>query len=63
MGMLQGVISLTISVILIVNLFIVTVKAQNTTGWSASEVTIFGLLSLLSIVGLLYGVGNVFGIL
>ena len=63
MGMLQGVISLTISVILIVNLFIVTVKQQNISGWTSSEQTVFGLLSLLSIVGLLYGVGNVFGIL
>ena len=59
---IMGIISLAISVVVLANVFIFTVKNTSTTGWSASEVTMWGLLSLISIVGLVYGVMNVFGI-
>lgn len=63
MSFIKGIISLTVGVILLANVFIVTVNAQNTTGWSTSEIALWGLLTLLSIVGLVYGIANVFGIM
>ena len=63
MSMLRGIISLSIGVILLANVFIFTVKDTNTTGWSSSETSLWGLLTLMGIVGLLYGIGAVFGIL
>lgn len=62
MGFIDGIISLTVGVILISSVFITTVKNQNVTGWSATEVTLWGLLTLLGIVGVAYGVMRVFGI-
>ena len=59
---IMGIISLAISVVVLANVFIYTVKNTSTTGWSTSEITMWGLLSLISIVGLVYGVMNVFGI-
>jgi hypothetical protein len=59
---IMGIISLAISVVVLANVFIFTVKNTSTAGWSASEVTMWGLLSLISIVGLVYGVMQVFGI-
>lgn len=59
---IMGIISLSISVVVLANVFIYTVKNTSTSGWSASEVTMWGLLSLISIVGLVFGVMQVFGI-
>jgi hypothetical protein len=58
----MGIISLSISVVVLASVFIATVKNTSTTSWSTSEVTMWGLLSLIAIVGLLFGVMNVFGI-
>jgi hypothetical protein len=57
-----GIISLSIGVVVLANVFITTVKGTNTTTWTTSEITMFGLLTLVGIVGLLYGVLNLFGI-
>ena len=57
-----GILSLTIGVILLANVFISTVKATNTTSWSTSEVALWGILTLVGIAGMAYGVMNVFGI-
>jgi hypothetical protein len=57
-----GIISLSIGVVVLANVFITTVKGTNTTGWTTSETTMFGLLTLVGVVGLLYGVLNLFGI-
>jgi len=59
---IMGIISLSISVVVLSSVFIYTVKNTSTTGWSTSEITMWGLLTLIAIVGLLYGVMNVFGI-
>lgn len=61
-GFVDGIISLTVGVILVATVFITTVKNQNTTGWSTTEVTLWGLLTLLGIIGIAYGVMRVFGI-
>lgn len=57
-----GILSLTIGVILLANVFIFVVKNTSTTGWSSSEIALWGLLTLVGIAGLLYGVLNVFGL-
>ena len=59
---IMGIISLTIGVVILASVFITTVKNQNTTGWDASEVALWGLITLVAIAGLLYGVLNVFGL-
>jgi hypothetical protein len=59
---IMGIISLTIGVVILANVFITTVKNQSTTDWSTAEVALWGLLTLVSIAGILYGVLNVFGL-
>jgi uncharacterized membrane protein HdeD (DUF308 family) len=68
-----GIISLTIGVVVMANVFITTVKGVNTTpacyynsslncNWSAAEVSLWGLLTIAGIAGIVYGVLNVFGL-
>jgi hypothetical protein len=57
-----GIINITIGAVILASVFITTIKATNTSTWSTSEVAMWGLLSLVGIVGLLYGVLQVFGI-
>ena len=57
-----GIISLTIGVVVLANVFITTVKGTNTTGWTAAEVALWGLLTIAGIAGIVYGVLNVFGL-
>lgn len=61
-GIFSGVISLVLSVILIATVVVPTVKGSNTSGWSTAETTVFGLVSLMSIFGLAYGAGAIFGL-
>jgi hypothetical protein len=61
-SMIAGIVSLTLSVVLIAGVYITTVKNQNTTGWTTSEVALWGLLSLAAIAGMVYGTLAVFGI-
>ena len=57
-----GIISLTIGVVVLANVFITTVKGVNTSTWSTAEVALWGLLSIAAIAGIVYGVLNVFGL-
>lgn len=59
---ITGIISLTLGVVILANVFIFTVKNTSTTGWTSAEVALWGLLSLVGIMGLIYGVLNVFGL-
>lgn len=59
---ISGIISLSISAVILASVFIFTIKNTSTDGWTSSEITMWGLLSLIAIVGMLYGVLNVFGI-
>jgi hypothetical protein len=61
-NMLSGIIFLAISVVVLVNVLIVTVKGTNTTGWTAGETSLFGVITLAAIAGLVYGVLQVFGL-
>ena len=57
-----GLISLTIGVIVLASVFITTVKNTNTSTFTTGEVALWGLLTLVAIAGMLYGVLNVFGL-
>jgi hypothetical protein len=59
---ISGIVSLALSVIILANVFINTVKTTNTSGWTSSEITLWGLLTLAAIIGIVFGVLNVFGI-
>jgi len=73
---ITGLISLTIGVVVLATVFISAVKGANTTNtpcynstgelatcaWSTGEVALWGLLTLVGIAGMLYGVLNVFGL-
>jgi len=58
-----GIIGLSIGVIMLASVFMTTVHNTNTTGWSTSEVAIWGVVGLAGVVGILYGALNVFGVL
>ncbi len=60
---ISGIISLSISVVVLANVFIFTVKNTTISTWTASEQAMWGLLTLVGIVGLVYGVMAVFGIM
>lgn len=59
----SGVLGLTLSAVLITTVLIPTFKDTNTSGWTASETTVFGLASLGAVFGLVYGVLSVFGVI
>ena len=60
-NMLGGVLSLVLSVILITEVVVPTVKNANTTSFSAAETAVYGLITLIAIFGLVYGTGAIFG--
>jgi hypothetical protein len=59
---IRAIIGLTIGVVVFASLYMTTIKNTSTTGWTAQEVTLWGLLSIVGIVGIVYAVLNVFGI-
>lgn len=62
MSLFRGIITMSIGVIMLANVFIFTVKNTSTTGWSGAEVAMWGILSLMGIIGLVYGIASVFGL-
>lgn len=57
-----SVIGLTLAVIVTTTVLIPQIKAVNTTSWSASEIALIGVTSLIAIMGLLYGIASGFGL-
>ena len=57
-----GVISLTIGIVVVANVLISTVKTTNTSTWTTAEVALYGLITLVSIAGIVYGAANIFGL-
>lgn len=57
-----GILNLTLGVVILSGVYISTVKATNTSGWTTSETALWGLLTLAGIAGLVYGVMSVFGL-
>jgi len=58
-----GIVTISIGAIMLANVFISTVKDTNTTGWTASETALWGVLTLAGIVGLVVGTLQLFGIM
>lgn len=62
MNFIGGIINITIGAVILASVFVTTIKSTNTTTWSTAEVSMWGLLTLVGIVGLVYGVLQVFGL-
>ena len=58
---IMGLISLTIGVVVLSGVFISTVKSTNTSTWTTAEIALWGLLTIVAIAGLVYGILTVFG--
>jgi len=60
---INGIIALSVGIILMANVFMTIVHDTNTTSWTASEVALWTVVGLLGVVGIVYGALNVFGIM
>jgi len=60
--LVTGMISITLGVIMLANVFIPVVKGVNTTSWATGEVALFAVVSLAGIIGIVYGTFVVFGL-
>ena len=60
-GMFAGVLQIVFAVILTTQVLIPQFKNANQSGWSAGEIALWSILSLLAIGGVANGVANVFG--
>lgn len=61
-SLIGGIISLTIVVIVFSNVLMPTIKGTNTTEWSASEVSLWGTVGLIAVVGIVFVMLGVFGV-
>jgi len=61
-NLVVGIISITLGVIMLANVFIPVVQGTNTDKFSAGELALWGVLTLGGIIGLVYGVFAVFGL-
>jgi len=59
----SGIISLTLGVVMLANVLIPQVKGVNTDNWDTGEQALWGVITLISIIGIVYGAGALFGIL
>jgi len=57
-----AIISLSITVIVLTNVFIPTVKDTNTTTWSTGEIALWGVITLVAIAGFVYNTAAAFGL-
>ena len=62
-NIIGGLMSLAIASIVLVSVFIPIVKGANTSGWTAGELALWGVVTLIAIAGFVYFVGGVFGLL
>jgi len=60
--MLKGIIAITLSAVLLSGLFMTTIHGTNTTGWTAPEIAMWSFLGVAAVIGLVYGVLSVFGL-
>jgi hypothetical protein len=60
--LVTGIISITLGVIMLANVFIPVVKGVNTSAWSAGEVALWTVISLAGIIGIVYGTFVIFGL-
>jgi hypothetical protein len=57
-----AIIGLTLAVIVSTSVLIPQIKAVNTSTWSAGEVALMGVTSLIAVMGLVYGIASGFGL-
>lgn len=62
-GIVSGIVTITIGVIMLVNVFLPQVFGANTSTWDASSVAMWSVVGLAGVIGIVVGVFNVFGIL
>lgn len=62
-GFIGGIVNISIGAIMLANVFIYTVKNTSQEGWTASEISLWGVLTLAGIVGLVVGTLQLFGIM
>jgi len=60
--LVQGIISITLGVIMLANVFIPVVKGTNVDSFSTGELALWGVLTLGGVIGLVYGTFVVFGL-
>lgn len=60
---IAAIFSLTMAVIVVTNVLIPTANDANTTGWDAGSIALFSVFTLISVMGLVYSAGTVFGLL
>ena len=61
-GLISGIIGITLGVIMLANVFMPVVKGANTTEFTSAEMALWAVLGLGGIIGLVYGVFAVFGL-
>lgn len=62
MTFIQGIVSVSIGAVMLSSVYITTIKGVNTSTWSTGDAALWGVLTTIGIVGLVYGVANVFGL-
>jgi len=60
--MVQGIISITLGVIMLANVFVPVVKDTNTSEFTTAELALWAVLTLGGIIGLVYGTFAIFGL-
>ena len=58
-----GIVNISIGAIVLQAVYLSTIHNANQTGWSSSEVSLWSVLGLAGIIGLLVGVLQLFGIM
>jgi hypothetical protein len=58
-----GIVNVAIGAIVLQAVYLTTIHGANQTGWSASEISLWNVLGLAGIIGLLVGVLQLFGIM
>ena len=58
----SGIISMTLGIILFANVLMPTIKGTDTSQWSASELAMWSVAGLGGVVGIVYGILNMFGV-
>ena len=62
MTFIQGIVSVSIGAVMLSSVYITTISGVNTDTWSTGDAALWGVLTTIGIVGLVYGVANVFGL-
>jgi len=62
MGILQGVVSLVLGIILMTEVLMPQIKGANTSDWSTGEMAMWGIAGLGAVVGIVFGIFQTFGV-